>query len=156
VQDKMAKDKTWIIILIIVIVLVYGFSQGWLNFDFSTLNYQNTNPFSQNSVPNPSNLQNQYNSYQASLYFNPNIICVGDSSTRHIETNIPNGICIILIKNNGIWNNYKNINLDASGKYSESQFINTVGTSSFITVCCDNQTNCKISNGATLIVNNCV
>lgn len=141
-------SNTLLIILVLGGILIFGGTQGW----FKSITNSTVN---NNQIPNPSNVQNQFSSYQNGLWFSPTTICVGGSSTGNIDTNIPNGKCTIFINNNGVWNVMKSITLNANGGYSESQTVNVAGTATFNAVCCDSQQNCKISNQASLTVNDC-
>jgi len=149
----MAKDnKTWIVILIIGFILIFGASKGW----FSNIsNYFST--YNQQTIPNPNNLQNEYLTYSAIINLNPTIVCLGQTTTGNINSNIPNGVCSIFVKSgSGTWTFYSNANLDANGDYSAtSPPLTIVGPIDFIAVCCDSKGNCKMSNQIILTVRVC-
>ena len=148
----MAKNnKTFIAILIVGAILIYGASQGWF------FNISNFSTYNQQTVPNPNNLQNQYSGYSVSISLTPTTICIGQTTIGNINSNIPNGVCSIFVKSgSGTWTFYSNANLDANGDYSATSPILTIpGVINFIAVCCDSQGNCKMSSQINLMVNTC-
>lgn len=151
-KTKKLIKKIFIISGIILAVLLffgliwYGGTHGW----FQSIINLNQNQ----STPSPDDVESQYASYKNSLWFTPNTICKVDSTTGYLDTNIPNGVCTIFIMKEG-WDIWDSINLNSNGDYSQSGIIDVVGVAHFIAVCCDSKGNCKISNEATLTVNDC-
>lgn len=134
-----------IALLFVVVALAYG---GY----FSTVSI--TNIFNQASVPTDVTQSSQYH---VELNINPSRICVGDSTTGTVSSNIPFGKCSIYVNTNGQgFKLFANIQLDASGYYSQNSGpINSAGTAVFQAFCCDAQWKCAISNQATLTVTAC-
>jgi hypothetical protein len=94
--------------------------------------------------------------YTLMLSVQPSRICVGDTATGTISSDIYGGICSVYLNSGTGWSLYKNVNLDSSGHYSEtSPPMMTVGAVTFRAVCCDSEMNCKISNDAVLTVEAC-
>jgi hypothetical protein len=152
---NMAKkdNKTWIVLLLIGGVLIYGMSQGWFNNIF-TFNIGGAGNGVAPITPLPGNVPPQLLSYENFLSFNPNPACVGDSVTGTINTNIPNGACTLFYMGEG-WTPYETFNLNSNGDVSASQVIRVAGTVQFQAVCCDAQRNCKGSNNVALTVTDC-
>jgi len=67
------------------------------------------------------------------------------------------GVCRIFVSiNEGAWQKFKDIKLNADGNYQESHSILTSGQANFVAICCDStMTTCKMSNQELLIVNVC-
>lgn len=152
-KKKTKKIIFWTIlissILILAGVIVYGGLNSWFSGWF-----QFTIKVPQPFTPTPDKVK-EYLSYSVYLTLNPSNMCVGQSSTGTINSNIFNGICSIFIQNSGSWTLYSNVNLNSNGYYSETQRVDTPGIASFQAVCCDSQDNCKISNQVTLTVRIC-
>jgi len=147
--------KNWKFLLVIIILVAFFSIVVYLLLNMNTIftfnnNYQYNGGNSQ--VPfNP----NEYQSYWLTIRISPTTICVGDSITGSITSNIYNGICSIFLNPGNDWTLFGNINLDSSGSFSTNQRINTVGQATFRAVCCDNNNNCKISNDVSLTINQC-
>jgi hypothetical protein len=149
---KKNKNQTIIIVIIIAAVLLYMGNHGMFKSIFN-IGGDNINP---PLTPSPDKIT-EYLSYSNILSINPSTICVGQSTTGSINTNIPRGVCSIYSKiGSGAWTLLSNVNLDANGDYSQSSgSITTAGTAMLNAVCCDGAGNCKVSNQVTLTVNNC-
>lgn len=146
-------DEIWKIIGIIALIFVIMW--GYQNGKFGDIkNYFST--YNQ-IVPNPNNLPNEYTPYSVVINLVPTSICVGQTTTGSINSNIPNGVCSIFVKSgSGTWTFYSNANLDANGDYSAvSPILTIIGPINFVAVCCDAQGNCKMSNQLILNVNAC-
>lgn len=141
------KDTNWLPYILIACVLIYGGYSGWfksiINIGGSTQSLAPAQP------------ETEFLTYNVYVAFNPNTVCVGDSTTGSITSNIPNGVCSIFLNTGSGWNLLTNANLNAAGSYSASQVINTAGTARVRATCCDSQSNCKISNEATLTATFC-
>ena len=148
---KKSNYQMWVIIIwisVAVAILFYGGTQGWFNNLTQNTFYSN--------VPNPNEVITQYLQYSAELTINPRTICVDDWVTGSLNTNIPNGVCSVFTHTPTTqWTFLKSAMLDNSGKYSENQQVHSAGTAYFIAVCCDRQSNCRITNTETLTVNVC-
>jgi len=101
-------------------------------------------------TPYPKEIVKEYVSYWTTLDLSPNYICAGDRVTGSITSNIPNGACSIFMDTGAGYVLFMNVNLDASGRYSQTGVVSVVGTATFIAVCCDANRNCKLSNTDTL------
>lgn len=89
-----------------------------------------------------------------SISLMPNNICVGESTLGRITSNIPNGICSIFWNAGSGTNLYKNVVLDSSGSWSESNTMSTAGTAIFQVACVSGGRH-AVSNQATLTVTSC-
>lgn len=152
----MAKDnKTiiWIVAIIaLIVVIIYGGKHDWFKLELNTY-FNEGDTYS--SKLNPDTFNGNFMDYSVMLQISPSVICLGQSSTGTITSNINGGVCTIFINSGSGWQILKNIQLNSQGDYSESQNVNSVGTASLVAICCDAQNNCKISNAASLTVNNC-
>lgn len=133
------------ILLVCVVLLGYIAIYGKL----FTFNITQENP--QISL-NPEKIKD---SYFVTLEVVPNTICVGQSATGKISSDIPNGRCSIYYDNGNGMIHLRSIQLDSIGMFQYTQPISVTGTVRFRTVCCDSNSMCKISNDATLNVNIC-
>jgi hypothetical protein len=139
-----------LLIIGVIILIIFGFSQGWFKNIFTfNIGGNNINL----STPTPDNVD-PYTPYTVSLNFNPNPTCVGDSVMGSIDSNIPNGVCTLFFMEDG-WEVYDTFNLDINGDVSASQVISVPGTTNLRAVCCDLNGNCKISNIVDLVVRFC-
>jgi hypothetical protein len=93
--------------------------------------------------------------YSVNLYLTKTTICVGDTTKGVIDSNIPYGVCSIWMDTGTGWQQYDNVKLDGEGDFSQDKTVNAVGTVMFRTACCDSESNCKVSNVASLTVNAC-
>jgi len=135
-----------VLIIIAIAVVAYGGTQGWFKSVFIF-------PETPNAPLNP---PNQYYLYNLYLNIAPSTICVGDSATGSITSNIPNGICSIWYNPNSAgWGLYSNVNLNSAGSYSETNTLTAAGNVIFRAICCDANGNCKVSVDKTLVVNTC-
>jgi hypothetical protein len=142
------KDKTmaYVVVGAIALIVIYGISKNGI-----TLNVTGAG-----TAQVPLNPQVQYYQYNVRLSVTPQTICVGQTTTGSIASNIPNGICTIFANaNNAGFQFFANVNLDASGKFSSTQQVNSVGTVMFRAICCDNSGNCRVGNDVLLTVNQC-
>ena len=132
--------------IIIILVLFFMSSNGNITNIFQSTTEAQV-PFS----------PEEYALYNVYLTIFPSEICVGDTTTGSISSNINNGICTIFTNiNDEGWNVYKNVVLDSTGDYSEtSNPILATGYAKFRAICCDADMNCKISNDDDLNVNTC-
>lgn len=104
----------------------------------------------------PGNLENQFAGYTVTLSVSPPVICAGASVTGKIKSNIPRGVCRIYTSiNNGAWQQFADVNLDASGGFETTQAVSSVGSAKFGAICCDADAQCKVSNIVALTVNPC-
>lgn len=152
---KEENTSTMIIIGVVVFLFLfkYGGENGWFK---STINLNSSsNIFNSNQFPTPQDIV-QDNDYEAKLEIEPDIVCLGDYAIGRIFSNIPNGACRIFISSNGNpWQKYKDVTLNSKGEYSESNMMNSLGTAIFVTICCDANFRCAISNQRTLRVETC-
>lgn len=136
-RKKNEKYMGYAFVAVIALIIAYAFFKGDFNIGGS--------PFGQDN-----------STYSAMLVVSPNEICVGDSTTGSITTNIYNGICAIWVNiNNGGWEIFATVELDSEGDFSQTEVITTPGTAVFRALCCDAEGLCKATNEATLIVNVC-
>jgi hypothetical protein len=84
----------------------------------------------------------------------PDDICVGDSTTGSITSNIPNGICSIYYDSGAGATLYKNVVLDSSGSWSETNVMSSAGVAIFRVACIDGS-RYALSNTDTLTVRVC-
>lgn len=98
-----------------------------------------------------------YQGYWVTLEVTPPELCVGKLATGTITSNIPNGICALIINVNDTGFQFlANINLNAEGKYTYTHQMNAVGKAVFKAICCDSSLiNCRYSNEDTINVRNC-
>jgi len=155
----MSKHKTnyWkylsVFFLLVAIVAIVALV---INFDkvknYYYVNYGGGLSVINSNTPLPSNP-----SYQIKLEINPNSMCIGDTTTGYIDSNMPYSSCMILYKTAMYvpWTNLLSVTLDAQGSYQVTRQINTAGTSYYKAVCRASNNNWIESNTATLIVNNC-
>lgn len=147
----MAKNNNKTILYIIIavlIILLFMKSQGVGPFSTKA-------PETQPQTPYPKEIIKEFLTYNANLDINPNTVCVGDSATGTITSNIPNGICSVFYDDGTGYTFYNNVNLNSAGSYSESQVMAIPGTLIFIAVCCDVSGNCKLSNTERIITQTC-
>lgn len=100
----------------------------------------------------PLNPEKEYYTYTVSQNIIPNPVCVGDTITASINTNIPNGVCSIFIDPGTGFVLLGNVYLDASGNFSTTETMTAPGVATFRTICCDADGNCRIANDITLVV----
>lgn len=104
-------------------------------------------------TPDPS--EPESTNYWVNLRVDPTRICVGESSTGNIISNMPNALCVILSNTGSGYQFYQNAVLDSTGRYSRAQVVSVVGTAQLRATCADSNGNYRISNVATLVVDDC-
>ncbi len=135
----------WVVLAVaLIIIAIYGGTHGWFNIIFNI----------NNNVQIPSNPEKQETSYWVSLGMNPSMICVGDTATGEIRSNMPNAYCRIFYNAGTGDNVLMDVQLDSNGHFSQSQAINSVGQVSFKAVCMLNE-KFRISNTVTLTSSMC-
>ena len=149
-NDFVTNDlKNVAIVVLIGLLLFFAYDKGWLDDMFSReskYDHGDSLPFPHDVNPDKTIL----------LEVTPNNICAGDSATGKITTNINNGACrLFLSVNYAEWTKYKDVRLDRNGNYQESNVVNSPGFARFVTVCCDANFNCGLSNEASLTVQDC-
>jgi len=143
-------NNIWVYVIIAALFLfVVGGKQGWFQSVTNINNPGNTNP------QIPLNPTTQLLTYNVEIAINPARVCVGDSPIGTIDSNIPNGVCTVFANTGSGYAFFLSAILDGSGKWSQSAPANTPGTAYLMAVCCDRQSNCRISNVVTLIVEMC-
>lgn len=146
-QKKLVQNIVWVSIAVIFIgVFIWGGTHGW----FKSLSIFQQPP----QTPYPDKVT-EYLTYTANLNLQPNNICSGDLVTGTIVSNIYNGLCSIFVDAGAGYVLFANVNLDATGRFSQAGRVDPLGTSTFIAVCCDASGNCKLSNTQTLVVRSC-
>lgn len=96
-------------------------------------------------------VETEYMYYDVNLDIYPNNVCVGDLVLGSIYSNIPNGFCSIFVNNVFLIN----LDLDASGDYSQNIQMNTSGTFDVVAMCTDGANNYRRSNTENLVVRIC-
>ena len=93
--------------------------------------------------------------YWVDLRVEPTRICVAESSNGHIISNMPHALCLIQANSGSGFKFYQNAVLDSTGRYSRAQIVYVAGTSQLRALCADSNGNYRISNTATLVVDDC-
>ena len=141
-------SRNLLIGIIVIMAIAIGFLVGSGQFavvDEPSVPYDPENPPTQLPA----------NGYNLVLTLSPNDICVGESSTGTITSNMYNAICAIWVHDGTSWSHLSNVALDNYGRYSETQTIGVAGTVVFLAACTDLDSIIKVSNQAYLIVTDC-
>ncbi|MFA5175681.1 MAG: hypothetical protein WC413_00260 [Candidatus Nanoarchaeia archaeon] len=162
-MKKGVDTKTIIIVVLIcllTIVIIYGIKIGSFS---KNANLLSTNPepttilnkylIEENNAP--LNINNEYNNYNIDLVVTPRIVCVDSGATIRITSNIIKGICTLFKDTGSGYKNYKDINLNSDGYYSEIVTIDDRGGMTFKASCCDLEKRCKLSNEEELTIERC-
>ncbi len=144
----MANDSfNWFALTAIIVVIIYGGQMGW--FHSTSTSTTNVAP----TVMLSPALENISDIHSVGLDIEPNEICVGQQTQGKIVSNMPNAICSIYYRIVD-WKAYKNVVLNAEGKYTETVTLNSTGTAMFRTVCYL-EGKYAVSNDDTLVVTTC-
>jgi hypothetical protein len=160
-RKKDNKTLWWIIsIVALVLFIQHGTNEGW--FDQLTLfSISGGGSFFQSGglpfgFPTDPESATNTAGYDVKLEIIPNSICSGDMVTGRITSNMPNALCAIYVSiNNNAWQPLTSVMLDANGFFEDSDRVYESGEAKFITLCCDTNINCKISNVAPLSSRDC-
>lgn len=133
-----------IAILVIIIAFLLLINLGAIQFPAGSFFGGATYNYNYNQVP--AQPQQEYYGYDVYISIVPDRVCVGDTVTGYITSNIPNGVCGIFVNPGSAWQFLMGANLDATGSFSQSTVITQVMTVYARAVCCDEQGNCRASN----------
>jgi hypothetical protein len=142
-------NPIWLLIVLAAVLVgavIYGGITGWFKLTISNVFNQPQAPLSPTT---------QFLTYNVEISLNPSTICVGDSTTGSIDSNIYNGLCTVYINTGEGYKFLMNANLDAQGKWSTTVPINSVGQAYFMAACTDGESNYRISNVVTLTSQMC-
>lgn len=142
------KYQTLIIGGIGIVVLYFIASSGMLStaFSFGGTTFEGFNFPGMTGTPlAPLQPETEFLSYSAIVDIQPNPLCLGNTLTATINTNIPNGVCSIYANSGTGFAFFSNIFLDGSGNFTITDTPLATGTIVFRTICCDAERNCKIA-----------
>ncbi len=103
----------------------------------------------------PMQPEEEFQGYDVQISFSDSTVCVGESVTGYVDTNIPNGICRLWFDAGAGWKYDSDVALDANGDYVESRTPSMPGYVTYFGVCCDLEGNCKMSNTISLTIEAC-
>jgi hypothetical protein len=75
--------------------------------------------------------------WNVDISFSKTTLCVGDTVTGFIDSNIANGFCRIFIDTGTGWKTDSDVALDSNGDYSEARTVRTVGAVTLMAICSD-------------------
>lgn len=135
-------NKTWIVILILGIILVYGGNQGWFQSTTYSIGGDVTN-----ILENPSNPEG----VRCNLKLDKYSITKGDQITGTIS-NGKNTFCEVYGKYEGTWQKIFEGTTNINGELTSSEYINLPGEFTLIAICGEGSDQCT-TNSVTLTVN---